>query len=169
MMERSPLRSHTSEQANSVHEETNYQKCAVCCEKMTEEQECLLLSECHHKFHSNCVETLLSSSSECPTCKRPCILSELRRVDNFPQSQDGEKSKSAYRGRPRGASNAPGRHFTRSQAKNLFSDSQPPSQNASANLLIVSPSEPLKRTTLIILVQVVKIGGIKDLIIVMQM
>lgn len=41
-------------------------------------QDCLYIAHCGHSFHRTCIEKYLSSSLDCPTCKRACELSDLR-------------------------------------------------------------------------------------------
>lgn len=61
----------------------------------------------------------MSHSSECPECKRPCALSELKKINIQNKSQLLEKTKQP-RGKPRGAM---AKHSnTRNYAKNLFSE-----------------------------------------------
>lgn len=108
-MERTPTPS-IDVQVNSASTD---QICLVCGEKMSLDQDCYLISECQHSFHKSCLETL-SEFSECPSCKRPCNLSDFRRI--LPT----DKHSGAYRGKPRGAM---AKHYnTRSTAKNLFPD-----------------------------------------------
>lgn len=62
--------------------------CIICNLIMKETQDCLFISQCNHSFHRHCIENFLSQSSECPTCKRPCELSELRVVNAQVNSTD---------------------------------------------------------------------------------
>lgn len=111
--------------------------CTVCNENLSDIQNCLYLSQCGHSFHRNCIEKYLSNSSDCPTCKRPCELSDLRSVSTqaqCPQSnpndsadqsvltQQIQKPKtSIVRGKGRGALSKP--YNTRSTSRNIFQDS----------------------------------------------
>lgn len=52
--------------------------CQICHVTMTEGQDCLIISECSHPFHRSCIENHLATSADCPVCKRPCQLDELR-------------------------------------------------------------------------------------------
>ncbi|XP_037824418.1 uncharacterized protein LOC119612660 [Lucilia sericata] len=54
--------------------------CHVCTETMVEGDDCLIIHECSHAFHRSCIESHLSTSSECPVCKRACRLCDLRRL-----------------------------------------------------------------------------------------
>lgn len=94
--------------------------CHVCNDIMKEGQDCLILNECSHAYHRQCIESYLSSSSECPVCKKYCQLSELRKlniVSNIlPLANTNTKSKG------RGA--VPKPYNTRSTIRNLFSNSQ---------------------------------------------
>lgn len=76
-LNRTPPRSYTQTPATASQD--SVQICSVCGEPMLENQDCLILNECSHNFHRVCVETSMSTSSECPTCKRPCQLSDLRK------------------------------------------------------------------------------------------
>ncbi|XP_037825301.1 E3 ubiquitin-protein ligase RING1 [Lucilia sericata] len=135
MMERSP----PPPQAPESVVDTTEQNCKVCNDRMCEGQECLLISECSHAFHRSCIETYLSNSSECPNCKRPCALSELRRIDFPVQTQPMEKAKNQPQRRPRGAANKHVKHFTRSQARNLFHDTQTSLAEGSSNFGLSTP------------------------------
>lgn len=130
MMERSPQASGPVSQ--SAHDNQN---CKICNEKLSEGQECMILSECNHVFHDQCIETYLSHSAECPNCKRPCILSELKKINIQNKSLAFEKAKGA-RGKPRGAM---AKHpNTRSHSKNLFSES---SQNTFTEFALNNENE----------------------------
>lgn len=106
--------------------------CTICNENLLENQECMYIAQCHHSFHRNCIEKYLASTSECPTCKRPFELSELRSMNpqNEPlqllqnesyevqnTSQEFQRQKSnSYRGKKRGA--LAKQYNTRSSARN---------------------------------------------------
>lgn len=111
--------------------------CAICSETMSEGQECIILSQCNHSFHRNCIENSLSQSAICPTCKRPCELSELRTMPTqaqlasaLPNEADKSAETSSYqnakqfkppvRGKGRGAFAK--QYNTRSASRNLFQD-----------------------------------------------
>ncbi|XP_065369018.1 uncharacterized protein LOC135961445 [Calliphora vicina] len=84
--------------------------CPICNKIMLGNQECMIITNCNHNFHRCCIEQILSNTAECPTCKLPCDLSNLKNhnfnsFNNFP--------KPSKRGRPRGA--MIGRPTTRSQ------------------------------------------------------
>lgn len=66
------------------------------------------------------MEHFLSNTSECPTCKRPCELVDLKKI-NF-QTKQNPLAKPGPRNRGRGA--LAKQYNTRSQARNLFQDSQ---------------------------------------------
>lgn len=95
--------------------------CQVCNETMGEGEDCLIIHECSHAFHRECIEAHLATSSECPVCKRACRLCELRRlVINYKAAG----FKATVRSKARGAM---ARHYnTRSSSHNLFSDVNPP-------------------------------------------
>ncbi|KAI8121616.1 hypothetical protein CVS40_7348 [Lucilia cuprina] len=113
-------------------------KCIICNEVMTSEQDCLVISHCEHSFHRSCIEDILSQSSECPICKRPCQLSELRKANfqptqnfSYPNQspprqndtiaqQNTKSNANPLRGRARGAGAK--RHHTRSFSKSLFQE-----------------------------------------------
>lgn len=110
-------------------------QCSICKELLLEDQDCLIISQCAHSFHRACIEKHLYSSSECPTCKRPCELSELRNlhtqnensqislhegIDVRSTNQANQKSKNTIRGRGRGTT---AKHYnTRSTIRNLLPD-----------------------------------------------
>ncbi|XP_075154291.1 uncharacterized protein LOC142227934 [Haematobia irritans] len=128
--------------------------CAICSNSMSEEQECIVLAQCSHSFHRNCMENLLTHSAECPTCKRPCELSELRSMPVSSQlthslQNESEKtidatshqhtkiSKTAYRGKSRGAIS---KQYNSRSSKNLFQDQNqlidwPSANNSGVGLL----------------------------------
>lgn len=82
---------------------------------MTEGQECPIIAECSHPFHRPCIEDYLINHTECPVCKRPCQLNELRTFSITQKSGVTPKSTS-NRSRGRGANT---RHYnTRSNLNN---------------------------------------------------
>ncbi|XP_065356310.1 uncharacterized protein LOC135950708 [Calliphora vicina] len=96
--------------------------CIVCATIMLENEDCLIISKCNHSFHRSCIENYLSNTAECPNCRHPCDLADLKRV-NFPSKQDTQ-AKQSIRGRGRGTVTMP--YNTRSQNRTLFHDSQRP-------------------------------------------
>lgn len=90
--------------------------CFVCEKGMLGNQECTIITTCNHIFHRSCIEQFLCNTAECPTCKLPCELSNLKNHNwnHIP--------KYVPRGRPRGA--MAGRPNTRSQSRNVFQDTQ---------------------------------------------
>lgn len=88
--------------------------CHCCNGAMTEGQECLSLSQCWHSFHRNCIEGHLSTTAECPTCRIPCQLSDLRLI----AIGSKPRTKTAPKGKGRGAMAK--QYNTRHAAKNLF-------------------------------------------------
>lgn len=88
--------------------------CLVCGGPMVPSENCLILNECSHVYHRHCIEGSLAASSECPSCRRSCQLSDLRKyvflTDDLPAGFDNGASTSqaqgehpAPRGRGRGA------------------------------------------------------------------
>lgn len=112
----------------------SYPNCAICTENMSGAEECIILYQCSHSFHRTCIENYLPQSAECPTCKRPCELSELRTVStqnlaNPPQIEtdkttetatqtNAKQLKPSVRGKGRGAFSRSNQ--TRSASRNLF-------------------------------------------------
>lgn len=114
----------------SAHDE---EKCRICEESLFfESQECYNIITCGHIFHRICVEQALSTSAECPHCKLPCDLSDLRKysintnvIDNASaeistQTANPKKSKPLTRGKGRGA--MANRPVTRNLSKALFNE-----------------------------------------------
>ncbi|XP_061400871.1 putative mediator of RNA polymerase II transcription subunit 29, partial [Musca vetustissima] len=100
--------------------------CSICKNNMGEGDDCLMLNQCFHTFHRSCIETHMSSSTECPTCKRTCELNDLR--DIVVQAKNAPVFKpSAPRGKGRGAMSK--QYNTRSSSRNLFQDNPISSQN----------------------------------------
>lgn len=124
-MERSPP-PMIQPQSSSVTVPNSDKCCIICNEKMSEGQDCLIISECNHAFHRSCIEEHLSNTSECPSCKRPCLLAELKTINIQEHIQISEKSKRVSC-KPRGAMAK--QYHTRSNARNLFGESQTPSVN----------------------------------------
>ncbi|GMH03024.1 hypothetical protein Nepgr_004863 [Nepenthes gracilis] len=54
--------------------------CAVCLTEFEEDDSLRLLPKCNHAFHIPCIDTWLSSHTNCPLCRAPIIPS----VVNFP-------------------------------------------------------------------------------------
>ncbi|XP_046812070.1 myosin-G heavy chain-like, partial [Lucilia cuprina] len=98
--------------------------CHVCHESMEEGADCLIIHDCSHAFHRNCIESYLSNRSECPECKRSCQLSELRKlviVSRVTSVRTNPKAKT------RGAL---AKHYnTRQSQKYAFSDPNPQNTN----------------------------------------
>ncbi|XP_059223108.1 uncharacterized protein LOC131996926 [Stomoxys calcitrans] len=107
--------------------------CQVCHITMTEGLECLILNECSHPFHRQCIEEYLSNASECPVCKKPCQLSELRVLKIVHRSVPPFKG--SQRGKGRGA--MPRHYQTRSTTRE-FQDTQYQQLNRSLDF----PSTP---------------------------
>lgn len=112
-LNRTPPRSSTAPNLNVASGTEAIAICTICGESLTENQDCLILRECSHLFHRTCIENYLASSAECPTCKRACELSELRKyvfLTDTPLDVAGNASMNAasnahrpsVRGKPRG-------------------------------------------------------------------
>lgn len=94
--------------------------CHICNHTMNEGQDCLIITECSHPFHRTCIEEHLTTSAECPVCKRPCQLNELRTLLIVQKTMGFGKP--GNRGKGRGALS---KHYnTRSASRNLFQESQ---------------------------------------------
>lgn len=92
--------------------------CNICNVTMVDGDDCLIINECSHAFHRSCIEVYLSTSTECPVCKRSCRLSDLRRlVINVGTAS----SRPVTRSKGRGAMARP--YSTRSTNRNLLQDS----------------------------------------------
>lgn len=113
-MERTPQHPSLPAVAPVITDTVSENICSVCNEKILEDHESLNISECNHTFHRNCIEAHLSECSECPLCKRPCSLAELKKVP------PPDKFKTVNRGRPRGAMGK--QYNTRSYSRSLFPD-----------------------------------------------
>lgn len=98
-MERSPERAQAAALTMSFPESN----CLVCNEKMSQGQNCLLISECQHAFHQNCIESYLSHSSTCPSCSKTCSLAGLKKISIQNHPPPLTKSSLGSRGRARGA------------------------------------------------------------------
>ncbi|XP_046812029.1 E3 ubiquitin-protein ligase RNF128-like, partial [Lucilia cuprina] len=97
-------------------------QCIVCKELMLETHECLIIMNCNHVFHKECIERHLSQSMECPECHKACELADLKKFhihDNSRQNP-GSKSNANVRGKGRGAMAK--RYHTRNVTKNLFNE-----------------------------------------------
>ncbi|XP_065356264.1 uncharacterized protein LOC135950661 [Calliphora vicina] len=96
--------------------------CHVCNETMTEGQDCLIINQCYHIYHRQCIESHLADSSECPLCKRTFQLSELRKLNIV------NKILPLTKGNPKGKGwgAVPKTYNTRSTTRNLFGDSDNP-------------------------------------------
>lgn len=91
--------------------------CNVCNCTMSEGQDCLIISECSHPFHRSCIENYLTTTSECPVCKRPCQLNELRSLLIL-QKTIAKPTNNKNKGR-----GAMAKHYnTRSTSRNIFQD-----------------------------------------------
>lgn len=93
--------------------------CRVCNETMVGGNDCLIIHQCSHPFHRSCIEDYMSTSSQCPTCKRACQLSDMRKlvisVTDIPIYKP-----TAHRGKGRVAISR--QYNTRSASQNLFNN-----------------------------------------------
>lgn len=55
--------------------ECRHNACAVCLENMNKEEDLEILNQCHHIFHTACVEEVEKRSLMCPTCRNETELS----------------------------------------------------------------------------------------------
>jgi deltex-like protein len=47
-------------------------ECTICLDKLQDGQAAIVrLVDCKHEFHGSCIETALSHSKKCPTCRKP--------------------------------------------------------------------------------------------------
>lgn len=104
--------------------------CPQCNEMLSEGQDCLILNECSHVFHRNCIETSLANTSECPVCKLSCQLSDLKAVTIFQKNTNAVRQ--SNRGKGRGAMSRV--YNTRNSKKNLFQEHQNSLLDCSADL-----------------------------------
>lgn len=124
--------------------------CHICNETMNENDDCLVIQACSHVFHRSCIETYLSTSSECAVCKRSCQLNELKSFVivpvNKPQATRAIGSKaSTNKHRGRGAMSK--YYNTRSTSRNLFSDVPSQSQNSNLSGHEVNLTTPNRNTS----------------------
>lgn len=112
-LERTPL---NSVQSIAASEQVSIasSSCQACNEILNEGDECLLISDCSHPFHRNCIETLLSTTSECPVCHRPCQLNELKKLIIAPKPIVHYKTNTA-----RGGGVLAKQYHTRSASRNI--------------------------------------------------
>ncbi|XP_058751961.1 RING-H2 finger protein ATL54-like [Vicia villosa] len=47
--------------------------CSVCLSEFEEDESLRLLPKCHHAFHLPCIDTWLSSHTNCPMCRAPIV------------------------------------------------------------------------------------------------
>ncbi|XP_058742631.1 RING-H2 finger protein ATL5-like [Vicia villosa] len=45
--------------------------CAICLSEYTDGDECRMLPNCSHVFHSQCIDEWFTSQSNCPLCRAP--------------------------------------------------------------------------------------------------
>ncbi|KAJ0471556.1 putative transcription factor C2H2 family [Helianthus annuus] len=55
--------------ANNVVED-----CCVCLSEFEERDQCLVLPNCKHCFHSGCIHIWFSNHSTCPLCRSPVVI-----------------------------------------------------------------------------------------------
>ncbi|XP_046811234.1 putative uncharacterized protein DDB_G0282133 [Lucilia cuprina] len=93
--------------------------CHVCKETMTEGQDCIIINQCSHTYHRQCIESHLENSSECPVCQRSFQLCELRKLNIV--NKILPLAKGNPKGKGRGA--VPKPYNLRSTTCNQFSES----------------------------------------------
>lgn len=102
--------------------------CFICKELLPEGQEYLTLRQCLHTFHRKCIEEHLSSSTECPSCKVQCNLTDLK-INSLGTKSQHKPVHRRNNGKGRGAM---AKHYnTRYAEKNQLTEQ--------ANLLDFSP------------------------------
>lgn len=94
--------------------------CPQCNDMMIEGQDCLILNECTHVFHRNCIESYLANTAECPVCRVAGQLSDLKSVTIIPKLSNPLRQ--SNRGKGRGAMTK--YYHTRNSKKTLFQDNQ---------------------------------------------
>lgn len=127
-------------------QESSEANCLICKAPMIfDSQECYIIAICNHIFHRHCIESTLSQSAECPNCRRPCELADLRKYclqtfsatnilelgnsDNNSLSLSGSKSRPVTRSKARGA--LAKRYNTRNMEKNFPMEDNPPNMGGS--------------------------------------
>ncbi|XP_058764680.1 RING-H2 finger protein ATL5-like [Vicia villosa] len=48
-----------------------FHECAICLSEYTDDDECRMLPNCSHVFHSQCIDGWFTSHSNCPLCRAP--------------------------------------------------------------------------------------------------
>ncbi|XP_059221452.1 uncharacterized protein LOC131996043 [Stomoxys calcitrans] len=112
-VENSPPRS-SAQAAAAVPSSNNQATCRICKESMIESEECFTISGCLHTFHKLCIESHLSSSGECPVCKRICQPVRDKEI----ATRDTSRKTNPSRGKGRGAMSH--QYNTRSTVRDFF-------------------------------------------------
>ncbi|KAI8118623.1 hypothetical protein CVS40_9745 [Lucilia cuprina] len=112
--------------------------CSICNERLDGKIECLIIGSCNHIFHRPCIENHLSTDGECPVCRLPCQLADLKQI-SFP----GKPLKSTLR---RGGSTK--QYHTRSFSRNLFNEPLTPSVNVGGNTNTATLTNPSRNNQL---------------------
>lgn len=130
---RSPLPNPNRDSGNLAEEGL---KCPYCHDGINSQlQDCCIIDTCQHIFHRSCIEQAITDSAQCPLCKEPFELSNLKKypilcVDsNEISTQTGtiKKSRPAYRGKGRGS--MANRPITRNLSRTLHSETLNVSQD----------------------------------------
>ncbi|CAK8530334.1 unnamed protein product [Lathyrus sativus] len=60
-------------------------ECSVCLSEFEEDESLRLLPKCHHAFHLPCIDTWLSSHTNCPMCRAPIVYTNptIARVESL--------------------------------------------------------------------------------------
>lgn len=150
MTQRSPPNQANSNfGAQSLAAANNENICSICEKAMMfDSQECDKILNCSHIFHRVCVEQALSTSAECPHCRLPCELTDLR-IYNAQSNTTGNTSiemttrdnipnvpkriRQVGRGKGRGAMAS--RPMTRNLSKALFADRDGTPRQSLGNLV----------------------------------
>lgn len=53
--------------------EKETEECSICLDKYSLNENCTTLSNCSHRFHSNCIQTWLKGSNTCPLCRKEVL------------------------------------------------------------------------------------------------
>jgi hypothetical protein len=59
-----------AKKAEEKSDETNNEVCAICLSDFEQNEILIKLTECHHRFHENCLTTWIMKNVFCPYCRR---------------------------------------------------------------------------------------------------
>ncbi|CAI0542264.1 unnamed protein product, partial [Linum tenue] len=74
-------------QADLLHRHSaKFSDCAICLVEFAVGDEFLVLPQCGHGFHVDCIDTWLGNHSSCPSCRQILVVNRCQKCGGVPSS-----------------------------------------------------------------------------------